>query len=158
MSDRIPLDHLTSDALDALYERLDAAEETESQRQLATAREALASATVRAARAEAAVARVRALHSNHNGICGWCKGPDDPHTSGDFEYWPCATIRAILDGPDIQLPEFGSSNGRWHWRCNGGQGCDGWVGVDLYSEDAAHREYARHFEEEHLNTLEPSGA
>ncbi|MFF7837589.1 hypothetical protein ACFZC6_01945 [Streptomyces ossamyceticus] len=60
MTDRIPLDHLTSDALDALYEELEAAEQTESQRQLATAREALASATTRAARAEAALARVHA--------------------------------------------------------------------------------------------------
>lgn len=59
MTDRIPLDHLTSDALDALYEQLEAAEETESQRQLAVAREALASVTTRAARAEAALARVR---------------------------------------------------------------------------------------------------
>lgn len=61
MTDRIPLDHLTSDQLDALYEQLEAAEETESQRQLATAREAFASATTRAARAEATITRVRAL-------------------------------------------------------------------------------------------------
>ncbi|MET9012297.1 hypothetical protein ABZX74_15465 [Streptomyces olivaceoviridis] len=59
MTDRIPLDHLTSDALDALYEQLEAAEATETQRQLAVAREALASATTRAARADAAIARVR---------------------------------------------------------------------------------------------------
>ncbi|MEV7793383.1 hypothetical protein AB0O68_15530 [Streptomyces sp. NPDC087512] len=64
MTDRIPLDNLTSDALDALYEQLDAAEAGEAQRQLATAREALASATTRAARAEAALARVRA-------VAGW---------------------------------------------------------------------------------------
>jgi hypothetical protein len=61
MTDRIRLDDLTSDQLDALYEQLEAAEETESQRQLATAREAFASATTRAARAEVTVARVRAL-------------------------------------------------------------------------------------------------
>lgn len=60
MTDRIRLDDLTSDALDALYEQLEAAEQTESQRQLATAREALASATTRAARAEGALDRVRA--------------------------------------------------------------------------------------------------
>jgi hypothetical protein len=52
MNDRHTVDSLTSDALDALYERLEAAEDTESQRQLATAREALASATIRATRAE----------------------------------------------------------------------------------------------------------
>lgn len=60
MTDRISLDAMTSDALDALYEQLEAAEQTESERQLATAREALASATTRAARAEAALARVNA--------------------------------------------------------------------------------------------------
>ncbi|MFI1728212.1 hypothetical protein ACH40E_03020 [Streptomyces acidicola] len=65
MTDRIRLDDLTSDQLDALYERLEAAEDTESQQQLATARNALALATTRAARAEAALARIRdaaALH------------------------------------------------------------------------------------------------
>jgi hypothetical protein len=50
---------ITSNALDALYEQLEAAEAGEAQRQLATAREALASATTRAARAEAALARAR---------------------------------------------------------------------------------------------------
>ncbi len=67
MTDRIPLDDLTSDQLDALYERVEAAEETESQRQLATAREALASATTRAARAEAAIARVTAVRGQWQG-------------------------------------------------------------------------------------------
>ncbi|MFI5880870.1 hypothetical protein [Streptomyces sp. NPDC051554] len=53
MADRHTIDTITTDALNALYEQLEAAEETESQRQLATAREALASATTRAASAEA---------------------------------------------------------------------------------------------------------
>ncbi len=61
MTDRHTASSITDDALTALYERLEAAEQTESQRQLATAREALASATVRAARADAAIARVRAV-------------------------------------------------------------------------------------------------
>lgn len=91
MTGRIPLDHLTSDALDALYEQLEAAEQTESERQLATAREALASATTRAARAEAALARVRALHSNGYGLCDECTGSHGVP-------WPCPTIRA-LDQP-----------------------------------------------------------
>ncbi|MCM1943166.1 hypothetical protein NC239_33685 [Streptomyces sp. G3] len=64
MTVRHTVDSITSDALDALYEQLAAAEAGESQRQLATAREALASATTRAARAEAAIARVRA-------VAGW---------------------------------------------------------------------------------------
>ncbi|MFI2426534.1 hypothetical protein ACH5A7_20965 [Streptomyces sp. NPDC018955] len=61
MTDRHTVDTITSDALDALYEQLEAAEDSETQRQLATAREALASATTRAARAEAAIARARQL-------------------------------------------------------------------------------------------------
>ena len=96
MTDRIPLDHLTSDALDALYERLEAAEETESQRQLAVAREAFASATVRAARAAAAIARVRTLHhrNEHTGNCEHCSERDYPDYGVPY---PCPTIRA-LDG------------------------------------------------------------
>jgi hypothetical protein len=105
--------------------------------------------------ARAALSRVRAVHSNEGGICGWCKGPDNPNTTWDAEYWPCATIRATLDDSDAPAPEFGASGGSWHWRCNGGQGCDGWVGVGLASEDAARREYARHFEEEHLRGRTP---
>lgn len=53
MNDRHTADTITDDALDALYEQLAAAEESAAQRELATAREALASATSRAARAEA---------------------------------------------------------------------------------------------------------
>lgn len=101
-------------------------------------------AVARVEQAEAAVARVRDLHSNANGICRWCKGPDDPNTSWDMEYWPCATL------DDAPPPEFGNSNGSWHWWCNGGQGCDGWVGLELSTEEQARREYARHFEQEHL--------
>lgn len=59
MTDRHTVDTITSDALDALYEQLEAAEATETQRQLAVAREALASATLRAARAEAEIAACR---------------------------------------------------------------------------------------------------
>ncbi|MFG3276205.1 hypothetical protein [Streptomyces luteogriseus] len=140
MTDRIRLDDLTSDQLDALYELLDAAEESEAQRQLATAREALASATTRAARAEveraraveratiyraawhsargravhqrcinadlrtelaaktnraeqaeAAVARVRALHYQDGAHCAVCT-EDFGRLNAD---WPCPTIRAL---------------------------------------------------------------
>jgi hypothetical protein len=81
MTDRVPLDHLTSDQLDALYERLEAAEETESQRQLATAREAFASATTRAARAEAALARVQALADS------WVKAGPPPLGTPLARWW-----------------------------------------------------------------------
>ncbi|MFM9589847.1 hypothetical protein ACKI1J_15010 [Streptomyces scabiei] len=81
MTDRIPLDHLTSDALDALYEQLEAAEQTESERQLATAREALASATTRAARAEVTVARVQALADR------WVKAGPPPLGTPISRWW-----------------------------------------------------------------------
>lgn len=55
MADRHTVDTITADALNALYEQLEAAEETEAQRQLTTMREALAFATVRAASAETQV-------------------------------------------------------------------------------------------------------
>lgn len=109
MTDRIRLDDLTSDQYDALCERLEAAEGTESQRQLAVAREALASATVRAARAEeisrsqldlieriarrarraeAAIARVRALADE------WDLHAPPPGNR------PLTELRAALDGPE----------------------------------------------------------
>ncbi|MER5715753.1 hypothetical protein [Streptomyces sp. NPDC002132] len=96
MSDRHTVNTITSDALDALYEQLEAAEETESQRQLTVAREALASATTRAARAEAAVARVRALHRDWDADPGRCAHCQDG--MGTPLPWPCPTLRA-LDGP-----------------------------------------------------------
>ncbi|MFE0845308.1 hypothetical protein [Streptomyces rochei] len=95
MTDRIPLDSLTSDALEALYEQLDAAEAGEAQCQLATAREALASATTRGARAEAAIARLRQLHQRDGDHCATC--------TEDFgrlqAEWPCPTIRTLDEPP-----------------------------------------------------------
>ncbi|WP_225840286.1 hypothetical protein [Streptomyces sp. NK08204] len=82
MTDRIPLDHLTSDALDALYEQLEAAEATEAQRQLATARDAFASATTRSARAEAELARLRQVA---RGYCPACGRGDAAPTVQDWE-------------------------------------------------------------------------
>ncbi|UOB09111.1 hypothetical protein MQE23_08600 [Streptomyces sp. HP-A2021] len=91
MTDRIRLDDLTSDQLDQLYERLEAAEETESQRQLATAREALASATTRAARAEAAIARVRA-------VAGWA-----------IQGWSDLSPQKVLLAVEGQQPASGTA-------------------------------------------------
>lgn len=62
MTDRHTVNTITSDALDALYESLEAAQDTELHRQLRTADAAFASATVRAAQLEAQLAEVRALH------------------------------------------------------------------------------------------------
>ncbi|MEH0542968.1 hypothetical protein QA802_07765 [Streptomyces sp. B21-105] len=79
---RIRLDDLTSDALDALYEQLETAEENESQRQLATAREALASATTRAALAEHELAALRQVA---RGYCPACGRGDAGPTVNDWE-------------------------------------------------------------------------
>jgi hypothetical protein len=98
VTDRIRLDDLTSDALDALYEQLEAAEQTESQRQLATAREALASATTRAARAEAAIARVRAeANVIERGVLG-------DHDVAIVCRAAANRIRAALDEPGLAEP------------------------------------------------------
>lgn len=86
MTDRHTADTITSDALDALYESLDAAQETELSRQLRTADAAFASATVRAAKAEAAVARVRAVAER------W-------RYAGDRKGGPATELLAALDEP-----------------------------------------------------------
>jgi hypothetical protein len=65
MADRHTVDSITSDALDALYESLEAAQDAELYRQLRTADAAFASASVRAAKAEAALARIAALADQH---------------------------------------------------------------------------------------------
>jgi len=94
-------DSITSDALDALYEQLDTAQQTELARQLATCDKAFASATLRAARAEAraykaeaALNAVRQLHvrNEHTGTCEECSRRDYPDYSVPA---PCPTIRAL---------------------------------------------------------------
>jgi len=91
---------ITDDALTALYERLDAAEASETQRQLAVARDALASATARAARAEAALDRVRALHQPltraGTTCCAHCSGWDGRfRCHGVVTPYPCPTLAAL---------------------------------------------------------------
>lgn len=74
MTDRYTADTINDNALTALYEQLEAAEQTECHRQLVTAREAFASATLRAARAEAVLARAEQLRDK------WLAYPvDDVH-------------------------------------------------------------------------------
>ncbi|MFF0512458.1 hypothetical protein [Streptomyces sp. NPDC004250] len=95
MTSRHTVDSITSDALDALYEQLDAAEAGEAQRQLATAREALASATTRAARAEAALEQVRALRERARTEAPASQGPTweglDLALDGNLPPVPAAT-------------------------------------------------------------------
>ncbi|MEH0552548.1 hypothetical protein [Streptomyces sp. B21-101] len=81
MTDRHTVNTITSDALDALYEQLEASEASESQRQLATARQALASATTRAARAEATAVRIRALYEQ------WVKAGPPPLGTSMSRWW-----------------------------------------------------------------------
>lgn len=71
MNDRHTVDSITSDALDALYETIDAAQDTELHRQLQTADRAFASASVRAALLGDQLARARALHRE---TCPLAKG------------------------------------------------------------------------------------
>jgi hypothetical protein len=37
----------------------------------------------------------------------------------------------------------------WGWRCWGDLNCEGWVGRDLHSQEAANREMDRHIADEH---------
>lgn len=108
MTDRIPLDAMTSDTLDALYDQLDAAEETETQRQLATAREALASATVRAARAEAALSEVLALLAPVavSGRIAFYQATEHPITPDDYQRWRAALAseQPAVHGPNWPGP------------------------------------------------------
>ena len=91
MTQRIPLDHLTSDQLDQLYQRLDHAE-TELRRytEAESADAAAGSYAGRAEQAEAAIDRVRALHTRvlrmEALVCAHCG-----------HVWPCDTIRALDD-------------------------------------------------------------
>lgn len=92
MTDRIPLDHLTSDALDQLYDRLEFTEGAVSRM-----RDRAEVAGVRAERAQAAIARVRALHrrNEHTGTCEHCSQRDYPDYAVPS---PCPTVQA-LDEP-----------------------------------------------------------
>lgn len=62
-ADRHTVNTITSDALDALYEALEAAQDTELYRQLRTADAAFASASIRAAQLGAQLAEARRLHA-----------------------------------------------------------------------------------------------
>lgn len=62
---------------------------------------------------------------------------------------PASTERSIADRP-FEGAEIGiTPGGQYAWRCNGGQGCEGWVGLGLSSEEAAWSEFQRHVSDEH---------
>lgn len=64
-----------------------------------------------------------------------------PESTGPFE------------GAEIGIGE----DGTFAWRCGGGQGCEGWVGLGLSSEEAAWSEFRGHVSREHAtaDNLEP---
>lgn len=169
MTDRHTVNTITSDALDALYEQLEAAENSEAQRQLATAQESFASATTRAARAEAAIERVRRLAD------GWVKAGPPPLGTLMSRWWdkrliellaaldepaagPAATeatdtqknaMPAITTGLVVQPYRNDHGNPAWVFRCWGTDTCDGWLSLDHTSEQSARRARDRHVAEEH---------
>jgi hypothetical protein len=174
VTDRIPLDHLTSDQLDALYERLIKAEQETTA--TATAAAHLTSLVLdRAERAEAAITRARALHRRNanTGDCEHCSERDYPDYAVAY---PCPTIRALdepapgpaaTQAPDGQTrPEeqpmptvttglvvqpYRNDRGEpaWVFRCWGTDTCDGWLSLDHSSEQSAQRARDRHVAEEH---------
>jgi hypothetical protein len=44
---------------------------------------------------------------------------------------------------------WGDRDGMWGWRCNGAAGCEGWIGSEEHSEDAARVAYEDHARHEH---------
>ena len=79
-------------------------------------------------------------------ICTLCRTPDwtDLARQTDELYrkgWEAGALNAV---EITQAPD-----GSWTWRCNGAPGCQGWVGLELFSEAAARREYQRHADREH---------
>ncbi len=90
MTDRIRLDELTSDQLDALYDRIATLEHVATGN-----RRHVQYAVPELERAEAAIARVRDLHYQQDGAyCAICT-EDFGRLQAD---WPCPTI-AALDEP-----------------------------------------------------------
>lgn len=108
MTSRIQLDDLTSDQLDALYDRIDHAETELRQRTESDSADAAAGSYAhRAEHAEAAIARVRALHYQQDGAyCAIC--------TEDFgrlqAEWPCPTIAALDEPTPVAGP---ASISRW---------------------------------------------
>jgi hypothetical protein len=60
----------------------------------------------------------------------------------DTDYAPYAE-------PEVVQAQDSHNRPAWAWRCWGSATCEGWVGIDLYSEDAARAELARHIADEH---------
>jgi hypothetical protein len=101
MTDRIPLDNLTSDQLDALYARIATLEHV-----AAGNKRHVQLIVPDLERAEAALTRVRALHrkASHGDTCVYCA---HGQRLGYDTTWPCDTIRALdqpAPGPTAWTP------------------------------------------------------
>ena len=95
---RIPLDEMTSDQLDALYERLEQAGRDVDDMANAAARLATL-ARKRAETAETAIERVRALHQPMGRgpftVCTHCSGWNGFRCEGVVTPHPCPTLEAL---------------------------------------------------------------
>ena len=70
---------------------------------------------------------------------------------------PATTDMPIASRP-FEGAEIGiTQDGQFAWRCDGGQGCEGWVGLGLPTEEAAWSEFQRHVSDEHA-PASPAGA
>lgn len=71
-------------------------------------------------------------------------------TSGNGPLPAPATTDVPVASRPFEGAEIGiTPGGQFAWRCNGGQGCEGWVGLGLSSEEAAWAEFQRHVSDEH---------
>jgi hypothetical protein len=105
MADRHTVDTITSDALDALYESLEAAQASELNRQLQNADAAFASATVRAAKADHTLARV---HAELNRLENLDTVKADDSHANRFATGARWTIRMIRENALEERPETGT--------------------------------------------------
>ena len=111
MTDRLTIDQINSDQLDALYAEIDrlTAELADYDKRVQTL-EHVAAGNKRHVqlivpdleRAEATIARVRALHRDWEADPGHCAHCQDG--MGTPLPWPCPTITALDETPPDQLP------------------------------------------------------
>ncbi|MFF3730423.1 hypothetical protein ACFYXM_08920 [Streptomyces sp. NPDC002476] len=110
MSDRIRLNDLTDDALDALYDQADRYQTAwrSAEQDVTTAVRMSLDAQQRAEQVEAALARVRDLHApvDHRGrtICADCSGYGLGSTDNVPVPYPCSTVRALDEQPITAQP------------------------------------------------------
>ncbi|NUS22705.1 MAG: hypothetical protein HOV92_00555 [Streptomyces sp.] len=177
MTDRKTLDQMTSDDLDHLHRQLDAARRALNPDDLRLVDEMTATVEQhmdQAARAEAAVARVRKAIDSVK-AAGQGHTPTTPYDRGVERAVDWVTMR-VLEAIDARLvngtaPEPAATQAtersdtgtglvvhpyrdernlqRWVFRCWGTDTCDGWLGLGHHTEASALREWDRHVAEAH---------